>query len=81
MTASSQSMTGASSSSDCAWSQIDWQQAQSEVRRLQMRIAKAVQQQSDAVDAGSCEWLQKGLSRVRENSHARFLGGLRLESA
>ena len=43
MTASSLSMTGASSSGDRAWSQIDWQQAQSQGRRLQMRIAKAVQ--------------------------------------
>jgi len=45
MTASRQSMTGASSSNECAWSQIDWPQVQSEVRRLQMRIAKAVRQQ------------------------------------
>ncbi len=44
MTASIQSMTGASSSKVCAWSHIDWQQAQSEVRRLQMRIAKAVRE-------------------------------------
>jgi len=44
MTASSQSMTGASSSEVCAWSHIDWQQAQAEVRRLQMRIAKAVRE-------------------------------------
>ena len=42
MTASNSSMTGAPSSRDHAWSQIDWQQAQSQVRRLQMRIAKAV---------------------------------------
>jgi RNA-directed DNA polymerase len=39
------SMTGASSSSECSWNQIDWQQAQSQVRRLQMRIAKAVREQ------------------------------------
>ncbi|WP_273486649.1 reverse transcriptase N-terminal domain-containing protein [Lentibacter algarum] len=26
------------------WSHIDWQRAQSEVRRLQMRIAKAVRE-------------------------------------
>ncbi|MFK7862576.1 MAG: reverse transcriptase N-terminal domain-containing protein [Granulosicoccus sp.] len=42
MTASNFSMTGAPSSRDHAWSQIDWQQAQSQVRRLQMCIAKAV---------------------------------------
>jgi len=44
MTASIDSMTGASSASDCSWSQIDWQQVQTQVRQLQMRIAKAVQQ-------------------------------------
>ena len=37
-------MTGASSSNECAWSHSNWQQAQSEVRRLQMRIAKAVRE-------------------------------------
>ena len=31
-----------------------------------------------AVIAGSYLWLLKGLSRVRGNSHARFLGGRRL---
>ena len=44
MTASSLSMTGAFSSSDSAWSQIDWQHAHSQVRQLQMRIAKAVRE-------------------------------------
>jgi len=44
MTASGLSMTGAYSSRDRAWSQIDWQQAQSQVSRLQMRIAKAVRE-------------------------------------
>ncbi len=44
MTASNISIAGASSSSDSEWSQIDWQQAQSQVRRLQMRIAKAVRE-------------------------------------
>ncbi len=48
MTASSRSMTGASSSSDRAQSQIDRQPAQSQGRRLQMLIAKAVQQHNDA---------------------------------
>ncbi len=48
MTALSLSMTGASSSSDCARSQIDRQPAQLQRRRLQMRIAKAVQQHDDA---------------------------------
>jgi RNA-directed DNA polymerase len=38
-------MTGASPSYDYLWRQVDWRQAQSQVHRLQMRIAKAVQQQ------------------------------------
>lgn len=38
-------MTGASPSYDHLWRQVDWRQAQSQVHRLQMRIAKAVQQQ------------------------------------
>lgn len=45
MTASSLSMTGAPSSSDRDWNQIDWQQARSQVRQLQMRIAKAVREE------------------------------------
>ena len=44
MTASSKSMTGASSSEVCEWNHIDWQQAEAEVCRLQMRIAKAVRE-------------------------------------
>ena len=72
MTASIQSMTGASSSNGCAWSQIDWQQAQAEVRRQQMRIAKAVRECLGLL--GHVNGFSKGLSRVRENSHARFLG-------
>ena len=51
MTASSLSMTGASSARDRAWSQTDRQQSQSQGRRLQMRIAKVVQQHNDA---GGC---------------------------
>jgi len=42
MTASIQSMAGAASSNVWVWSHVDWQQAQAEVRRLQMRIAKTV---------------------------------------
>ncbi len=48
MTESSASIIGAYSSSNRAWSQIDWQQAQSQVGRLLMRIAKAVHQQNEA---------------------------------
>ncbi len=76
MTASIQSMTGASSSNGCAWSQIDWQQAQAEVRRQQMRIAKAVRECLGLL--GQVNGFRKGLSRMRRNSPARFLGGRRL---
>jgi hypothetical protein len=35
--------TGAPSTSQNAWSQIDWKRAEQQVFRLQMRIAKATQ--------------------------------------
>jgi len=38
------SMTGAASRGKPDWSQIDWQKARSNVRRLQVRIAKAVKE-------------------------------------
>lgn len=38
-------LAGAPSAGDQSWNAINWQKAQSEVRRLQMRIAKAVQEQ------------------------------------
>jgi RNA-directed DNA polymerase len=44
MTAQNYSVTGASPAYDYLWRQINWQHVESEVRRLQMRIAKAVQQ-------------------------------------
>lgn len=37
-------MTGASSTRTSAWNPIDWVKAEKQVRRLQMRIAKAIQQ-------------------------------------
>lgn len=66
MTAPNQSVTGASPSRDYCWRQIDWQQAQSQVRRLQMRIAKAVQQQK----WGKVKALQWILTHSR---HAKLL--------
>ena len=66
MTAPSQSVTGAPPSRDYCWRQIDWQQAQSQVRRLQMRIAKAVQQQK----WGKVKALQWILTHSR---HAKLL--------
>jgi hypothetical protein len=44
MTAQSYSVTGASPDCDYLWRQVNWQQVESPVRRLKMRIAKVVQQ-------------------------------------
>lgn len=60
------------------WDAIDWRNVFREVRRLQMRIAKAVREGPVGADTGppgqDHPWPLKGLSRVRGNSHARFLG-------
>ncbi len=37
-------MTGAASHGEADWNQIDWRKVQQSVRRLQMRIAKAVRE-------------------------------------
>ncbi len=42
MTAMTEVMTGAASGFDVTWHSIDWAKAHRQVRRLQMRIAKAV---------------------------------------
>lgn len=44
MTAMALPKTGASSASKLTWDAINWQQAYTEVKRLQMRIAKAVRE-------------------------------------
>lgn len=44
MTAMALSLTGASSASSVTWNTINWKQAYEEVKRLQMRIAKAVRE-------------------------------------
>ncbi len=76
-------MTGASPACGETWSQINWPYVEQQVRRLQMRIAKAIQQEAAprlvacypvTVDTGSFLWPLRGLSRVLGNSHARFLG-------
>ncbi len=66
MAASIQSMTGASSPNDCPWRQINWQRARSQVRRLQMRIAKAVQQQKWG-KVKALQWI------LTHSHHARLL--------
>lgn len=69
MTSAAMLSLGASSTS-ANWDAIDWQPIEANVRRLQMRIAKAT---SDGV-TGSDLGPLKGLSRVKGNFHARFLG-------
>ena len=58
-----------------SWETIDWIAAKGYVRKLQMRIVKAVKQgQSFRLTAGFLIEALKGLSRVKGNFHARFLG-------
>lgn len=54
------------------WSSINWKEAQREVRRLQMRIAKAV---NNTVGLPHKGCLLRCLSCMRGNSHVQFLGG------
>ena len=44
MTGTVKATTGASSASKLTWKTIDWSHANVEVKRLQMRIAKAVRE-------------------------------------
>ncbi len=74
MTASSLSMTGASSPRDRAWSQIDWQQAQSQVRRLQMRIAKAVRERKWG-EVKTLQWI------LTHSYHAKLLAVKRVSQS
>jgi hypothetical protein len=50
------------------------------VKELQMRIAQAIRNRMTG-SLHNRKRLAKCLSRVRGNSHARFLGGLGLETA
>ena len=61
------------------WHAIDWQRAQREVRRLQMRIAKAVKEGKPG-RVKALQWLvthsfYAKLLAVMGNHHAWFLGG------
>ena len=71
MTTAGQPSVGASSASS-KWDAIDWRRAEREVRRLQMRIAKATRE--IAHGSPGHVWPLKGLSGVRGNFHAPFLG-------
>jgi len=46
MTVLTETKTGAPIDSAEKWASIDWKKARAEVRRLQMRIAKAVKEES-----------------------------------
>ena len=71
MTSTATLSLGASSTS-ANWDAIKWQSLEVNVRRLQMRIAKATRAMD--VVTGSDLGPLKGLSRVKGNFHARFLG-------
>ncbi|EMQ2878871.1 reverse transcriptase N-terminal domain-containing protein [Vibrio navarrensis] len=80
MTASN-SMTGASPACGNAWSQINWQQVEQQVRRLQMRIAKATLQGKHG-KAKALQWMLThshsakllAVKRVTSNTGAKTPG-------
>jgi hypothetical protein len=61
MTGMVKNITGAPSASSLTWKTIDWNHVTTEVKRLQMRIAKAVRLDGRVMYT----WPLKGLSRVR----------------
>lgn len=73
MTVQNLSVAGAAPASGERWNQVNWQQAQSQVHRLQMRIAKAVQQEK----WGKVKALQWLLTHSR---HAKLLAVKRVSS-
>ena len=56
MTGSIIPITGASSTNYNTWNQINWEQVEKRVRRLQIRIAKAIQQERYG-KAKSLQWI------------------------
>lgn len=56
MTGSAAPITGASSTNKSTWHQINWNKVEGQVRRLQMRIAKATQQGNHG-KAKSLQWI------------------------
>ena len=66
-------IAGATSHNKVNWNAIDWQKANRTVNRLQARIVKATQEFLSCGTAFFNERLE-GLSRMRGNSHVRFLG-------
>jgi len=63
-------LTGATPYLGKHWKSVNWKKVQSEVRRLQMRIAKAV-----SPPAFRKTEVFRGLSRMMGNYLVRFLGG------
>ena len=57
-----------STAQETSWRSIDWKKARCEVRRLQMRIAKAVELSGCSNQVS----LLKRLSRMTGNCHVRF---------
>ncbi len=55
------------------WYAIDWHKVNQNVRRLQARIVKATREVLPRETASIDDRLE-GLSRMRGNSHVRFLG-------
>ena len=81
MTAMAKTITGASSTLTPTWSTIKWDQAKAEVKRLQMRIAKAVREEHYG-KAKALQWLLThsfsakllAVKRVAQNSGAKTPG-------
>lgn len=74
-------MSGASPTRRTAWNQIDWSKAEKQVRRLQMRIAKAIQQGKRG-KAKALQWILShsfyakllAVKRVTKNTGAKTPG-------
>ena len=73
MTVQKLSVAGAAPASGERWNQVNWQQAQSQVHRLQMRIAKAVQQEKWG-KVKALQWL------LTHSHHAKLLAVKRVSS-
>jgi RNA-directed DNA polymerase len=73
MTVQKFSVAGAAPASGERWNQVNWHQAQSQVHRLQMRIAKAVQQEKWG-KVKALQWL------LTHSHHAKLLAVKRVSS-
>jgi RNA-directed DNA polymerase len=73
MTVQKISVAGAAPASGERWNQVNWQQAESQVHRLQMRIAKAVQQEKWG-KVKALQWL------LTHSHHAKLLAVKRVSS-